>query len=144
MKLALVVVVLAAIAFAFPPAATAPGPPPEKKDMTGGSKLEQVMTGHLTDLNGKYKLRVAENDFAPGGWIGDHQHVGPGIRYVATGELSFTEGGNTKVYHQGDYYFESGDKTHHAKNTGTVPTKIISFEIVPADYKGGSAYQPKK
>jgi quercetin dioxygenase-like cupin family protein len=143
MKFTIAVVLFAAFAFAFPQQASPPGPPPEKKDMTGASKLEQVMSGHIAELNGKYKLRVAENDFAPGGWIGDHQHVGPGIRYVAAGELSFTQEGKTTVYKQGDYYYEAGDKTHHARNTGSVPTKIISFEIVPADYKGGSAYQPK-
>ena len=42
-------------------------------------KFEAPVAGFLDDLNGKYKLRVTELTLAPGGHIGEHNHVGPGI-----------------------------------------------------------------
>jgi quercetin dioxygenase-like cupin family protein len=56
---------------------------------TGGTtsevKIEEVTFGHLTELNGKFKLRATELTFAPGGYVGAHHHVGPGIRYIISG-----------------------------------------------------------
>src|SRR5262249_48147770 len=61
--------------------------------------------GHLPELNGKFKLRATEFTFAPGGYIGVHHHIGPGIRYVISGELTFAEGGQETVYKAGEYYY---------------------------------------
>jgi quercetin dioxygenase-like cupin family protein len=115
----------------------------DRKGLTAAVKFEQVMSGHLTDLNGKYKLRVTETTIEPGGHQGDHHHVGPGIRYLASGELTFVQSGKTTVYKAGDYYFESGDVTHSAYNKGSVPVVNVIFEILPADWKGGSAILPQ-
>jgi hypothetical protein len=41
-------------------------------------KLEGVIFGHLTELNGKFKLRATEVTFAPEGYLGVHHHVEPG------------------------------------------------------------------
>ena len=57
----------------------------EKVDVRGITsvvELEETIFGHLTELNGKYKLRATKVMFAPGGYLGVHHHVGPGIRYV--------------------------------------------------------------
>ena len=58
----------------------------EARGVTSEVKIEDVIFGHLTELNGKFKLRATELTFAPDGYIGVHHHIGPGIRYVISGE----------------------------------------------------------
>jgi quercetin dioxygenase-like cupin family protein len=115
-----------------------------KKDQDSAIKIEQVISGHLTDLNGKYKLRVTETIYKPGGFIGEHHHVGPGIRYVASGQLTYIQPDKTTVYNEGDYFYESGDITHTASNKTNAPVKVLNFEILPVDWKGSSAVPPMK
>ena len=38
--------------------------------------------GHLPELKGKLKMRITEITIAPGGHVGDHNHLGPGIRQM--------------------------------------------------------------
>ena len=38
-------------------------------------KHERVISCHLTELNGKYKLRITELTFEPGGHAGERQHA---------------------------------------------------------------------
>lgn len=118
--------------------------PPESKGLHSTIKSEQVVSGHLKDVNGKYKLRVGEVTFDPGGYIAEHQHRGPGIRLVAAGEVTVLQEGKTTVYKAGDYYFESGDITNSASNKGTVPATLMQFELLPADLKGSSSFVPLK
>ena len=114
------------------------------KGVTPKVKSEAVVSGYLNDVNGKYKLRVTETTFEPGGYVSQHDHAGPGIRYVVSGELTFVGEGKTITYKKGDYFYESGDTTNSASNKGKSPARIITFEILPADLKGGSAIPPKK
>ena len=115
----------------------------ERKGVTSTVKLDQAMSGYLTALNGKYKLVATETTFEPGGSLSDHHHVGPGIRYVVSGELTLVGEGKTRTYKGGEYFYESGDVTTAASNKGKTPVRIINFEILPADWKGGSAVPPK-
>ena len=115
----------------------------DRKGQTSQSKLEQVISGYLTELNGKYKLRVSEITFEPGGYIGEHHHIGPGLRFVTSGELTFVKGDETTIYKAGDYYYESGDMTHRAYNKTNSPVLLINFEILPADWTGPTAVLPK-
>lgn len=117
---------------------------PESKGLHSTIKFEQVVSGHLKDVNGKYKLRIGEVTFDPGGYIAEHQHRGPGIRVVTAGELTLLQEGKTTVYKTGDYWLESGDITNSASNKGTVPVTIMQFELLPPDLKGGSAFIPLK
>ena len=117
--------------------------PQDRKGETGTVKLEQVISGYLTDINGKYKLRVSESNYGPGGYVGEHQHVGPGIRYIVSGEWTRVVGGKTVTQKTGDYWYSSGDITGSASNKTNSPVRIINFEILPADWKGGSAIPPK-
>lgn len=119
--------------------ASAKAPTVEKNGVETQIKYEHVIAGHLTELNGKYKLRVSEIVYAPSGHIGDHHHVGPGIRYVESGEVTLTERARTTVYKAGDYYFESGDMSHTASNRTLVPTRVLAFELLPRDWVGSSA-----
>jgi len=116
----------------------------ERKGVVGAVKLGAANFGFLSELNGKYKLVATQTTVEPGGYVGDHQHVGPGIRYVAAGEWTFIEQGKTTTYKTGEYFYESGDRTNSAANKGGSPAVLITFEILPVDWKGGSAIPPKK
>jgi quercetin dioxygenase-like cupin family protein len=118
----------------------------ESVDVRGISstmKLEEVIYGHLHELNGKFKLRATEVTFAPGGYLGVHHHAGPGIRYVLSGEVAFTEGGQTTIYKAGDYFFETGNLAHTAENRTNLPLRILFVEILPKDWAGATVVLPR-
>ena len=115
-------------------------------DRKGGEakiKVEEVVSGYLADLNGKYKLRVSEATYNPGGSISEHHHVGPGIRVIISGEWTRVQAGKTIIMKAGDAWFASGDVTGSSSNKGKVPLVLLNFEILPVDWKGGSAIPPK-
>ncbi len=111
----------------------------ERKGQHAKTKLEEVVAGHLTDLNGRYKLRVTEVTYDPGGYIGGHHHAGPGMRCVTAGELTYVQPDKTTVYRAGDCFFESGDISHTAHNYAEKPVVLLNFEILPVAWAGGSA-----
>ena len=106
-------------------------------------KIEEAIYGHLTELNGKFKLRAAEVSFEPGALLGPHHHAGPGLRYIVSGELTFIQAGKAHVYKAGDYFYESGDVVHTAQNKGSAPLRVIFFEVLPVQWSGPSMIQPK-
>src|SRR5215475_422191 len=115
----------------------------EVRGVTSVIKIEEVTFGHLSELNGKFKLRATELTFAPGAFIGGHHHVGPGIRYVISGELTFTEGGQSTVYKAGEYFYETGNLAHSAENKANLPLRILVMEIVPKDWSGPAMIPPR-
>jgi quercetin dioxygenase-like cupin family protein len=117
--------------------------PVESAGITPVLKLEEVISGHLTELNGKFKLRVTELTLAPGAYLGAHHHAGPGIRLVMTGELTFTQAGKAIVYRTGDYFYESGNVVHTAQNKTNSPVRVAFFEILPVSWSGPSLIPPK-
>ena len=101
-------------------------------------KLDEVLFGHLTELNGKFKIRVTtEFTFEPGAYLGVHHHVGPGVRYVISGELTFTEGDKA-----GDYYFETGNLAHTAENKSNGPLRVLVVDILPKDWTAPAVIPP--
>src|SRR4051795_1817796 len=68
--------------------------------------------GHLAELKGRYKMRITEISIAAGGHVGDHNHVGPGIRQMTVGEMEYMMPRMTHTYRAGDYFFETGDISH--------------------------------
>jgi len=115
----------------------------EARGITQAIKLEEVVYGHLSELNGKFKLRATEVTFAPDAYLGAHHHVGPGIRYVLSGEVTFTEGGQATVYKAGDYFFESGNIVHTAQNKTKLPLVILFVEILPRDWNSPTVVPPR-
>jgi quercetin dioxygenase-like cupin family protein len=117
----------------------------EARGITSVIKLEEVTFGHLTELNGKFKMRATEFTFAPGAYLGAHHHIGPGVRYILSGELTFTEGGVATVYKAkaGDYYFETGNLAHTAENKTDQPLRILIVEILPKDWTGPAVIPPR-
>ena len=79
----------------------------ETKDVQPVQRFEQVISGHVTDLNGKYKFRVSEVTYQPGGYVGDHNHAGPGVRVIMGGEFTYVKGDKTTVYEAGEAFFAS-------------------------------------
>jgi quercetin dioxygenase-like cupin family protein len=114
----------------------------EMRGIASAVKLEEVVFGHLTELNGKYKMRATEVTFAPGGYLGVHHHVGPGVRYVLSGEVTFTEGGRATVYKAGDYFFETGNLAHTAENKSNMPLRIMFMEIFPNNWTTPTVIPP--
>ena len=115
----------------------------EARGITPVIKLDEVIFSHLTELNGKFKLRATEFTFAPDAYLGVHHHIGPGIRYVISGELTFTEGGQETVYRAGDYYFEPGNVAHTAQNKTKLPLRVLVVEILPKDWTAPTVIAPK-
>jgi quercetin dioxygenase-like cupin family protein len=116
----------------------------DTKGLTAKIKFESVLAGYLTELNGKYKLRVTELVLEPGGYVGEHHHAGPGIRQVTSGHMTYVLPDRTLVYGPGDFFFESGDINHTAQNKTDAPMVHVLFEILPADHKGPSIMPAKK
>lgn len=114
----------------------------ELRGITSAVKLEEVVFGHLTELNGKYKMRATEVTFAPGGYLGVHHHVGPGIRYVLSGEVTFTEGGRATVYKAGEYFFETGNLAHTAENKSNMPLRLLFVELLPKNWAAPTVIAP--
>ena len=113
----------------------------EARGITSVMKIEEVIFGHLTELNDKYKMRASEVTFAPGGYLGVHHHVGPGIS-ICSGELTFTEGGRATVYKAGEYFFETGNLAHTAENKSNMPLRILFVEILPKNWAAPTAVPP--
>jgi quercetin dioxygenase-like cupin family protein len=115
----------------------------EMRGLSAAIKLEEVVYGHMTEINGKFKMRATEVTFAPGGFLGVHHHIGPGIRYVISGEVAFTEGGQTTIYKAGEYFFETGNLAHTAENKTDQPLRILFVEILPKDWSAPTVIPPK-
>jgi quercetin dioxygenase-like cupin family protein len=96
--------------------------------------VKAVLTelGHLAELNGKYQLRATEITIDPDGGMGAHHHLGPGIRCISAGELTYTILGKTTIYRRGDCFTETGDVTHDAHNATKDAVILLNFEILPA------------
>ena len=126
---------------AHPRTAMAQAPVPVKVDTHGlvaKIKFEHPLQGYLTDLNGKYKLRVTELTLDPGGHVGEHNHLGPGIRLVTFGEMTYVLPEKTIIYKPGDFFFESGDVNHTVYNKSDKPNQHLLFEILPVELQGPS------
>jgi quercetin dioxygenase-like cupin family protein len=105
----------------------------DTKGLVAKIKFEAPIGGFLTEINGKYKLRVTELTLAPGGYVGEHNHVGPGIRQVTSGYMTYVLPKETIIYGPGDLFFETGDINHTVFNKTDAP-----MVHVPADQSGPS------
>jgi quercetin dioxygenase-like cupin family protein len=111
----------------------------ERSGISAELKRENLVTGNLSELNGKYKLRVASVTYEVGGFIGNHHHAGPGLRCVFEGQLTYVQEGVSNVFGPGDCFYEPGDVDHHAQNKGQVPVRLFNFQILPESWEGSSA-----
>jgi quercetin dioxygenase-like cupin family protein len=110
----------------------------DTKGLVAKIKFEAPLEGFLKEINGKYKLRVTELTLAPGGYVGEHNHEGPGIRQVTSGYMTYVLPDKTVVYGPGDFFFESGDINHTVFNKTDAPMVHVLFEILPVNLNGPS------
>ena len=110
----------------------------DTKGLVANIKFEAPLEGFLKEINGKYKLRITELTLAPGGYVGEHNHEGPGIRQVTSGYMTYVLPDKTVVYSPGDFFFESGDINHTVFNKTDAPMVHVLFEVLPVDLKGPS------
>ena len=110
----------------------------EVTGVTSEVRIEHVLSGHLTSLNGRYKMRATLTVYEPGGSIGIHHHAGPGMRYVLAGELTYLQPGRTTVYRAGDWFYEAGDTVHTSINRSAARDTILNVELLPVDWFGPS------
>ena len=116
----------------------------ETREVTAKILYEAPITGgHLPELKGKYKMRITEITIAPGGHVGHHNHLGSGIRQMTAGEMEYILPDKTVIYRAGDFFFETGDVSHHVNNKTDAPNAHLLFEILPADLKGASLIPPR-
>ena len=108
------------------------------KGFTRKTVEEQVLSGYLADLNGKYKMTVSFFTFEPGGYVGPHHHAGPGYRCVLSGEVTNVEPEKTGVYKAGECYWEAGDVSHIPRNNGDKPASGLIIELLPVSLTGSS------
>lgn len=99
--------------------------------------------GHLPELIGKYKMRITEIVIAPGGHVGDHNHLGPGIRQMTLGEMEYVLPKETVIYREGDFFFETGDVSHRVNNKTANPNAHLLFEILKIDLDEPSLILPR-
>ncbi len=101
-------------------------------------KFEAPVEGFLRSLNGKLKMRATEVDFEPGAVLGDHYHVGPGIRFVLAGELSVVHGetGEEQRVREGGYFYETGDVSLRVYNRSGETARLLVVELLPATWQG--------
>ena len=99
--------------------------------------------GHVPHLKDKYKMRITEITIAAGGHVGDHNHLGPGIRQMTAGEMEYILPDKTAIYRAGDFFFETGDISHRVNNKTAEPNTHLLFEILPVDVKGASLILPR-
>jgi quercetin dioxygenase-like cupin family protein len=98
--------------------------------------------GHLSELKGKYKMRITEITIAPGGHVGDHNHLGPGIRQMTVGAMEYILPDKTMIYRAGDFFFETGDVSHRVNNKTSEPNTHLPCGILPVDLQGASLIVP--
>ena len=115
----------------------------DTKGVTAAIKYEDILGGFLTEINGKYKLRVTEINIAPGGYVGDHNHLGPGIRQMTIGHMDYILPDTTVTYGPGDFFFETGDVSHRVVNNTDTTCQHLLFEILPRDVIGPSLILPR-
>ncbi|MBI2876353.1 MAG: cupin domain-containing protein [Candidatus Tectomicrobia bacterium] len=97
--------------------------------------LRQAALGPLPA--NKYTLKATELVMEPGAEIPQHQHKGPGIRYVLEGAITISwKEGKTETFEAGSTYFEGPGENHpagtfSARNAGTGHCRVLIVELLP-------------
>ena len=132
-------VLTASLVFFATGAGQAAQPSVETQGLTRKIIAEHVLTGPLTEIDGKYKMVAVEFAIDPGGYVGPHLHAGPGYRCVIHGVITNVEtDGKSTDYHPGECYFEGGDVSHTPRNNGDTVAVGIQVELLPAAWQGSS------
>jgi quercetin dioxygenase-like cupin family protein len=88
-------------------------------------------------------MRITEITIGPGGHVGEHNHLGPGIRQMTVGEMEYILPDKTSIYRAGDFFFETGDISHRVNNKSAESCTHLLFEILPVELAGASLIPPR-
>jgi quercetin dioxygenase-like cupin family protein len=137
-------VLLASVAIA-PQALATPASGVESKTLATGhlpAVSSMTQTGPWQSLiwtNTDSTLTVTENDVAPGGTFGWHEHPGPSLVVVETGTLTFYDGDDPSCAPMtetaGDAFIDPGNHLHMGVNKGTDPAVVLVTRLTPTDAK---------
>ena len=112
-----------------------------KDGPTKSSGISAVNVLGTLPLDGEFKssnglvMRVREIVTEPGGVVAVHQHNNrPGIAYVLSGEMTEHRASDptSNIKKTGDVAMESSGVVHWWENRGSVPSRAIVVDIVPA------------
>jgi hypothetical protein len=88
------------------------------------------------ETNSATDVYVVDNVFDPNGNTGWHSHPGPSLVTVIAGTLTVYEGDDPTctphVYPTGTGFVDKGSDVHLGRNEGTIPTELITTQILPA------------
>ena len=88
-------------------------------------------------LEGERTMRMVMFTMRPGAEVPEHQHDGPGLRYVLDGAITIAwKGGEEKIFEAGDTYFEGPGANHpageiSARNPTNEVTRVLIIETLP-------------
>ncbi|MBD9362851.1 cupin domain-containing protein [Methylomonas fluvii] len=92
---------------------------------------DMLMTKPVTLPSKDVETHVLRVRFPKGYKTPLHTHEGPGPRYVVMGKLKVVDDGETKVYNQGEVFWETGAEMT-VENVGKGEAEIIIFELAAA------------
>jgi quercetin dioxygenase-like cupin family protein len=96
-----------------------------------GPNIVGTATYPINVKEGNYDLVSQVIDLPPGGAIPKHQHGGPAVAQVLTGEITVTDAMGEKVFKAGQMFTESGGYVHMAANKGSVTTRVAVSYLIP-------------
>ena len=100
-------------------------------------KIEQLQIEDVGEFSGPQVLRIVMLTMQPGADIPEHEHSGPGLRYVVDGAITVADkSGEQVTYTAGETYFEgpganhpAGEISAHGSDDGT--THVLIIEVLP-------------
>lgn len=100
---------------------------------TGGDKVTLVSSEPLPNAPGQ-RITTVRVEYEPGGKSISHHHAGSVMAYILTGSIrSQLKGGETKVYHAGEVFFEPPGSEHLVSENAsdTEPASLLAIFVAP-------------
>lgn len=100
-------------------------------------QVEPLQLEDIGELSGPQALRIVMLTMDPGAEIPEHQHAGPGLRYVVEGAITVADQtGDEATYAAGETYFEGPGANHpageiSARGDDDGPTRVLIIEVLP-------------
>jgi quercetin dioxygenase-like cupin family protein len=102
-----------------------------------GDKVTLVSSEPLPNLPGQ-RLTTVLVEYEPGGKSIAHRHAGSVMAYILEGSIrSQLKGGEARVYHAGEAFFEPPDGEHVVSENAseTEPAKLLAIFVAPEGAK---------
>ena len=111
--------------------------PANAQDQEKAYEGRELQSEEIGTLEGDRTIRMVLLTMQPGAEIPEHQHAGPGLRYVLDGAITVVHGdGEERTYEQGETYFEGAGANHPAGSMSAWTaaegeTRVLIVEVVP-------------